>query len=290
MHRPCRIRGRVCCSFAMCAVYWRQQYRKGAAAMRESATKKVLAESLKELMLRRDFADITVTDLCAAAEINRRTFYRHFTDKYQLVTWIYDKGFQKAIGDDEPGLYDLFGRVCTYLYADRAFYARALTFTGQNSFHDFLCARLRPYLQADFSDLFSDPQNEAFMSGKMSDVGHGYYSKLAQPAGLPAAGGVCALGAAPVEGYHGPVEGARRCVGAHIRPQKRISEAKSHETAVPWLSLWRNLFYAEHTPSFGSGQAQRALFDLSRYLFSRCATVSARFRSRSFGRACLPFI
>ena len=145
--------------------------------MRESATKKVLAESLKELMLRRDFADITVTEMvssralvCAAAEINRRTFYRHFTDKYQLVTWIYDKGFQKAIGDDEPGLFDLFGRVCTYLYADRAFYARALTFTGQNSFHDFLCARLRPYLQADFSDLFSDPQNEAFMSGKMSDV------------------------------------------------------------------------------------------------------------------------
>ena len=45
--------------------------------MRESATKKVLAESLKELMLRCDFTDITVTDLCAAAEINRRTFYRH---------------------------------------------------------------------------------------------------------------------------------------------------------------------------------------------------------------------
>lgn len=86
------------------------------------------------------------------------------------MTWIYDRGFQKAIGDDEPGLFDLFVRVCTYLYADRAFYARALTFTGQNSFHDFLCARLRPYLQADFSDLFPDPQTEAFMSGKMSDV------------------------------------------------------------------------------------------------------------------------
>ena len=256
--------------------------------MRESATKKVLAESLKELMLRRDFADITVTDLCAAAEINRRTFYRHFTDKYQLVTWIYDKGFQKAIGDDEPGLYDLFGRVCTYLYADRAFYARALTFTGQNSFHDFLCARLRPYLQADFSDLFSDPQNEAFMSGKMSDVVMDIIQNwLSRPDCPPPE--VFAPWA-PVEGYHGPVEGARRRVGAHIRPQKRINEAKSHETAVPWLSLWRNLFYAEHTPSFGSVQAQRSLFDLSWYLFSRCATVSARFRSRPFGRACLPFI
>ena len=62
MRRPCRIRGRVCCSFAACALYWVQQHRKGGGAMRESATKKVLAESLKELMLRRDFADITVTE------------------------------------------------------------------------------------------------------------------------------------------------------------------------------------------------------------------------------------
>lgn len=46
-------------------------------------------------MLRRDFADITVTDLCAAAEINRRTFYRHFTDKYQLVT-THDKGLSEG--------------------------------------------------------------------------------------------------------------------------------------------------------------------------------------------------
>ena len=63
MHRPCRIRGRVCCSFAMCALYWRQQYRKGAAAMRESATKKVIAESLKRRMLRHNLTDITVTCL-----------------------------------------------------------------------------------------------------------------------------------------------------------------------------------------------------------------------------------
>lgn len=144
--------------------------RKEAAAVRESATKKVIAESLKRRMLRHNLTDITVTDLCTDAEINRRTFYRHFTDKYQLVTWIYENGFQKAIGDDEPGLFDLFGRVCTYLYADRAFYARALTFTGQNSFRDFLCGRLHPYLQKDFSDLFSNPQTEAFMSGKMSNV------------------------------------------------------------------------------------------------------------------------
>lgn len=119
--------------------------------MRESATKKVIAESLKRRMLRHNLTDITVTDLCTDSEINRRTFYRHFTDKYQLVTWIYENGFQKAIGDDEPGLFDLFGRVCTYLYADRAFYARALrsrgktrsaTFSAAGCIH--ICRRIFP--------------------------------------------------------------------------------------------------------------------------------------------------
>lgn len=38
--------------------------------MRESATKKVIAESLKRRMLRHDLTDITVTDLCTDAEIN----------------------------------------------------------------------------------------------------------------------------------------------------------------------------------------------------------------------------
>ena len=37
-------------------------------------------------------------------------------------------------------------------------------------------------------------------------------------------------------------------------------------------------------------QAQRSRFDLSWYLFLRCATVPARFRFRPFGRACLPLI
>ena len=39
-----------------------------------------------------------------------------------------------------------------------------------------------------------------------------------------------------------------------------------------------------------SVQAQRSRFDLSWYLFLRCATAAARFPSRLFGRACLPLI
>lgn len=111
-----------------------------------------------------------MTDLCTDAEINRRTFYRHFTDKYQLVTWIYENGFQEAIGDDEPGLSTSSAACARICMPTARFTPAPLTFTGQNSFRDFLCGRLHPYLQKDFSDLFSNPQTEAFMSGKMSNV------------------------------------------------------------------------------------------------------------------------
>ena len=60
-------------------------------------------------------------------------------------------------------VYLLFSVACFFTVHEHSF-------TGQNSFRDFLCGRLHPYLQKDFSDLFSNPQTEAFMSGKMSNV------------------------------------------------------------------------------------------------------------------------
>lgn len=216
--------------------------------MRESATKKVIAESLKRRMLRHNLTDITVTDLCTDAEINRRTFYRHFTDKYQLVTWIYENGFQKAIGDDEPGLFDLFGRVCTYLYADRAFLRPRTHVHG---------AKLVPRLSlrpaaSIFAEGFFRPFFQSADRGVhvREDVErrHRHRAKLARAAGLPTAGGVRAVGAEPVAEHYGALERPRRCVGAHSRPQKRISEAKSHRTPVLWLFLWHKLFYAYLTP------------------------------------------
>ncbi|MCR4911611.1 MAG: hypothetical protein K5925_03720 [Bacilli bacterium] len=41
-------------------------------------TKKLLKDSLKELMLKHDdYTDISVSELCEKAEINRRTFCLH---------------------------------------------------------------------------------------------------------------------------------------------------------------------------------------------------------------------
>ena len=53
-------------------------------------TKRALASALKELMESTPFSKITVSDICAKCNMNRKSFYYHFKDKFDLVNWIFD--------------------------------------------------------------------------------------------------------------------------------------------------------------------------------------------------------
>ncbi len=52
-------------------------------------TKKAIVGSFKTLMKHKSFDKITVSDITEHCELNRQTFYYHFTDKYALLNWIY---------------------------------------------------------------------------------------------------------------------------------------------------------------------------------------------------------
>mgnify|MGYP002579285484 CR=1 FL=1 len=51
-------------------------------------TRRVLRQELVRLMERKSVQDITVKELCAACDLNRGTFYAHYTDIYQLLASI----------------------------------------------------------------------------------------------------------------------------------------------------------------------------------------------------------
>lgn len=53
-------------------------------------TKNALAMSLKSLTSRMNFDKITIADITQECGLNRQTFYYHFTDKLELLYWIYD--------------------------------------------------------------------------------------------------------------------------------------------------------------------------------------------------------
>lgn len=59
-------------------------------------TKMVLKESLIKLLSHKDISHITIKEICEDADINRATFYAHFTDQYDLMRKIENELFQNV--------------------------------------------------------------------------------------------------------------------------------------------------------------------------------------------------
>jgi len=66
-------------------------------------TKRALAASLKELLLEEPFDKISVAQICERCDMNRKSFYYHFKDKYDLVNWIYDTEFIDLVCEKKYG-------------------------------------------------------------------------------------------------------------------------------------------------------------------------------------------
>lgn len=118
-------------------------------------TKKALAEALKQLMQEKAFEKISVSDICEKCDMNRKSFYYHFKDKYDLVNWIFDTEFM-SITKDEPLLDDTWEwgmSICEYFYENRAFYRKALRITGQNSLSDHFKEVLSSIMSKRFEDM-----------------------------------------------------------------------------------------------------------------------------------------
>ena len=54
-------------------------------------TKKMFADSLKKFMENKELSKITITELVADCGVNRKTFYYHFSDIYDLLKWMLEK-------------------------------------------------------------------------------------------------------------------------------------------------------------------------------------------------------
>lgn len=61
-------------------------------------SRRKLSESIEYLLGRQSLDDITVSEIVEKAGVSRRTFYRHFCDKYELVNWYYDGFYEESFG------------------------------------------------------------------------------------------------------------------------------------------------------------------------------------------------
>lgn len=134
-------------------------------------TKRALSSALKELLESQPLAKISVGDICEKCEMNRKSFYYHFRDKYDLVNWIYDTEFIAAVKDTElRSGWDLVGAACRYFYDNREFYRRTLAVDGQNSFSEYFRGSIASVLAENAADAGLDPTVAGFFVDFYADA------------------------------------------------------------------------------------------------------------------------
>ena len=120
-------------------------------------TKSALARAMKKLMHTKDFQKISVTDICESCGMNRKSFYYHFKDKYDLMNWIFYTDFVTTVTVEKISSgWELLEAVMNLFYNDQDFYKSALRTEGQNSFSEYFHESMLPIIVFMFDDSFED--------------------------------------------------------------------------------------------------------------------------------------
>lgn len=126
--------------------------------------KLAIAEAMKTLMRSNPIEKITIRQIQEAAGVSRRSFYRYFRDKFDLLEWIYNYEFCRYVEVlPEKSIWDYYPDILKGLRSDPAFYYRAFSFQGQNSFRSFCFEKLFPLIMNDFGDVFPNTETARFV-------------------------------------------------------------------------------------------------------------------------------
>ena len=133
--------------------------------MTESEKNKVaIAEAMKRLMRETPIEKITTNRILENAHVSRRSFYRYFKDKYELLEWIYNYDFCRFVEvRPEKSIWEYYPDILRSLRADPEFYGNAFVYAGQNSFRAFCFEKLFPLIMTDFGDIFPDVETARFV-------------------------------------------------------------------------------------------------------------------------------
>ncbi|MCR4601722.1 MAG: TetR/AcrR family transcriptional regulator [Clostridia bacterium] len=120
------------------------------------STKRTLRRCMHKLVREKKLDHITIAEICEAAGIGRRTFYRYYTDKYVLFEDMYiHYYFNKLELDENSGLYDIYSGLIRQMYDEKELFSHTIKSKGQNGFWELLTKLIYPKINAT---LTSDPK------------------------------------------------------------------------------------------------------------------------------------
>ena len=104
-----------------------------------SQTKQQLANSLKELMCHTPFKKITVQNVTSSCGLNRQTFYYHFKDMYELLSWIYSNDiFNEIVEEQDEPWETAVMQIVQYAKSNRTFCRNTIRSIKKENMEEFL--------------------------------------------------------------------------------------------------------------------------------------------------------
>lgn len=124
----------------------------------KKSSKELLRESAIELFSRNPVDRVTVNMLCENCGISQRTFYNHFRDKYDLISWVYTSVNEDLIARLGPEftLHSSLAALVGDIIENSSFYANIIRYTGQNSFRLSVYQPLRDTMRRIIEDIHGD--------------------------------------------------------------------------------------------------------------------------------------
>ncbi len=122
-------------------------------------------------MERQPFAKISVGDICEKCDMNRKSFYYHFKDKFDLVNWIFDTEFiANAKQRGERNGWELLEELCFYINNNRAYYRKLFRLEGENAFSEYFREYIVSALLSDLKEVFLVEREREFYADFYTDA------------------------------------------------------------------------------------------------------------------------
>ena len=104
-----------------------------------NSTKIAFANALKSLLATRELSAVRVQEICRLCGTERPTFYYHFRDKYDLISWIYEQDLRESMARSGENFGEAqLEQLLLILQSEQTFYRKAFYDSGQNALQPYI--------------------------------------------------------------------------------------------------------------------------------------------------------
>jgi probable dihydroxyacetone kinase regulator len=150
----------------------------------QNATKDIISCSFKHLASNKAIDKISITDIMNQSDYRRQTFYDHFDDKYDLITWIFShevSQLTQLIMKWEKRE-DVLFFLLTYLEENKQYYKKIFSNAKLDSFKDYFVYYIKHCIHDIAADYFQTAtlcdNNQAYIEATTDFYAYGLSEML----------------------------------------------------------------------------------------------------------------